>query len=150
MFISEPTDIAQVIQLAIAPVFLLSGVAPILIVLTNRMARIIDRYRVLADEKRNLKNSKLYSAIEVEMKLLDRRSKYIHLAIASCTACALFICVVIGTLFLGSMFKLKFSILIAGLFVLAMLFLIVGLLMFLREIHIASRSIHSVAIVSGE
>lgn len=141
----EPTTIAQVIQLAIAPVFLLSSVGPMLIVLTNRLARIIDRYRYLAEDKKKRENLAILDSIEFEMRVLDRRGKFIHWSIAMCTSCALFICVLIAGLFFGSLFELKFSILVSSLFIIAMLLLIAGLLCFLREIHIATRSIYSVA-----
>ncbi len=129
------SDIGHVIQLAIAPVFLLTGVATKLTVLTNRLARIIDRTRVLEDRLK-VKPNEQYSA---ELETLYTRSHLINTAITSSTACGLLVCLVIAMLFLGDTTNLPLDQYIAGLFVLAMLGLIGSFVYFLREIFIASR-----------
>ena len=129
------SDIGHVIQLAIAPVFLLTGVATKLTVLTNRLARIIDRTRVLEDRLK-VKPNELYSA---ELETLYTRSHLINTAITSSTACGLLVCMVIALLFLGDTTNLPLDQYIAALFVLAMLGLIGSFVYFLREIFIASR-----------
>lgn len=140
----EPTSIsavAHVIQLAVAPVFLLTGVGAILSVLVNRLGRVVDRFRALerlaaADDRTETR--------EVEMRILTRRARMIHWAIGLCTGCALLICVVIATLFVGSLTGADISGIVAGLFILAMLSLVAGLVCFLREIALATSSIHVV------
>ena len=129
------SDIGHVIQLAIAPVFLLTGVATKLTVLTNRLARIIDRTRVLEDRLK-VKPNEQYSA---ELETLYTRSHLINTAITSSTACGLLVCMVIALLFLGDTTNLPLDQYIAGLFVLAMLGLIGSFVYFLREIFISSR-----------
>lgn len=138
----EPTSVsavAHVIQLAVAPVFLLTGVGAILGVLVNRLGRVVDRFRALeravpADEKAGPR--------EIEMLILARRARMIHWAIGLCTGCALLICVVIAALFVGSLTGADISGILAGLFILAMLALVAGLVCFLREIALATGSIH--------
>jgi shikimate kinase len=138
---SSITTVSHVIQLAVAPVFLLSGVGAILAVLINRLGRIIDRYRVLENGNANaVVGEKTVS--QLEMAILARRARLIHWAISLCTVGALFICIVIATLFIGSMLHVGVSQAIALMFIGAMLALIAGLLSFLREITLATGSIH--------
>jgi hypothetical protein len=130
------SDIGHVIQLAIAPVFLLTGVATKLTVLTNRLGRIIDRVRVLEDRLRAGPNPE-YAA---ELEVLYSRSHLINYAITSSTACGLLVCLVIAMLFLSDTTDLPLDQYIAGSFVLAMVALISSFVNLLREILIAARS----------
>ncbi|MDY0974375.1 DUF2721 domain-containing protein [Massilia sp. CFBP9012] len=129
------SDIGHVIQLAIAPVFLLTGVATKLTVLTNRLARIIDRTRVLEDRLKVSPNAEFSS----ELELLYQRSHLINFAIASSTACGLLVCVVIAMLFAGDTTGIPLDQYIAACFVFAMIALISSFVYFLREIFIASK-----------
>ncbi|MEO8332049.1 MAG: DUF2721 domain-containing protein [Gallionella sp.] len=136
----SPTSIitvAHVIQQAVAPVFLLTGVGAILSVLSSRLGRVIDRFRVLekiAESER--------VAYTTEIANLVRRSRWIHWAISLCTVCALFICIVIAALFIGSELGKDPSGMIAAFFIAAMLALTAALLCFLREIALAAGSIN--------
>lgn len=127
------SSVAHVIQLAVAPVFLLTGIGAILGVLSTRLARVIDRYRVLSimEEMERI-------AHQHEMRNLLRRSRWIHWAITLCTVCALLVCVVIAALFIGAEMGRDTSWLIAALFTAAMLALVAGLVCFLREIALAT------------
>lgn len=135
------TTVAHVIQLAVAPVFLLTGVGTILNVMTSRLSRIIDRFRVLENVTPNSGNDR---SAQDEMKVLAHRERVIYWAISLCTICALLICIVIATLFVGSVMGVQLTSVIAFLFIAAMLALIGGLLSLLREIYIATGSIHRV------
>ncbi len=139
--ISSISTVSHVIQLAVAPVFLLSGVGAILAVLINRLGRIVDRYRLLERSSPNAGADETTLA-QIEMEILARRARLIHWAISLCTIGALFICIVVATLFIGSMLHVSVSQLIALMFVGAMLALIAGLLSFLREISLATGNIH--------
>lgn len=130
------TIVAHVIQQAVAPVFLLTGVGAILSVLTNRLARVVDRYRKLNDSSEDVRTSH-----KKEIETLSRRARLIHWAISLCTICALFICIVIAALFVGSETGIDPSGTISMLFIAAMLALISGLLCFLREIALATGNI---------
>jgi len=130
---ADITTIAQVIQMAVAPVFLLTGVGAILNVITSRLARIVDRSRTL-----NNSNDQNRSAQKDEMAMLARRARWVHWAVSLCTMSALFICIVIVALFVGSETGMDPSRAVSLLFISAMLTLISGLLCFLREIFLAT------------
>lgn len=134
-------SVSHVIQLAVAPVFLLTGVGAILSVLINRLARVVDRFRVLDRELPQVGDAVL-AALRDEMDLLSRRARMIHWAIGLCVTCALLICLVIALLFLSSVIGANLSTLISVLFILTMFVLVAGLLCFLREITLARSSIH--------
>ena len=141
--LSGITSVAHVIQLAVAPVFLLTGVGAILSVLVNRLGRVVDRFRTL--ERGLPKTSENARALhDMEMGILSRRARMIHWAIGLCTGCALLVCVVIATLFVGAITAVEMPALIAILFITAMLSLVAGLLCFLREIALATGGIHVV------
>ena len=133
------TDIGHVIQLAIAPVFLLTGVCTMLMVLTNRLARIIDRTRALEDRL----DADFHPAYMDELDILYRRWHLINFAITLSTACGLLICVVIAMLFLGDTTNLPLDRYIAGLFVVAMVCLIGSFMYLLREIFVASSTLRA-------
>ena len=127
---ADVTTVAHVIQLAVAPVFLLTGVGAILSVIANRLARIVDRSRVLSTAA----DQKPYAQ---EMAMLARRARWVQWAVSLCTIAALLICIVIAALFVGSVISIDPSSAVSLLFILAMLTLISGLLCFLREIFLA-------------
>jgi hypothetical protein len=132
-------EISSVIQLAVAPVFLLAGIAGTLNVLSLRMGRIIDRGRVL-NERSYAANTPEAAEVDTEQRLLARRARLINRAIAFCTTSSLFVCLVIVVLFVDAFFTLRQEELIALLFILALLSLIAALLLFLREIGLSLRA----------
>jgi hypothetical protein len=133
-------DIAHVIQLAVAPVFLLSGVGVTLTVLTNRMARIIDRARVLQD-RLDARSTLDVTADHHELETLSTRAGLMQVAITLSTCSALLICLVIVILFLRSFLAINLSLLIGGLFIVSMLSFIGALINFLREIFHGTASL---------
>lgn len=132
-------DIAHVIQLAVAPVFLLSGVAATLTVLTNRLARIIDRARNLEAALPGALADAV-DGIHQELSTLSQRATLIHRAITLCTTCALLICLVIIMLFLGALLTAEFSSLTALVFIVALCAYLGALVSFLLEIRVATAS----------
>ncbi|HEY6095542.1 MAG TPA: DUF2721 domain-containing protein [Gallionellaceae bacterium] len=136
---ADINSVAHVIQLAVAPVFLLTGVGAILSVLVNRLGRIVDRFRVL---ERTPPSPGLEAAHHEEMQALAHRERVIYWSISLCVLCALLICVVVAALFVSSVLNVELSALIASLFILAMMALIAGLVSFLREIQIATGTMH--------
>jgi hypothetical protein len=129
------SDIGHVIQLSIAPVFLLTGVATKLTVLMNRLARIIDRTRVLRDELRKGPNPECHEELDV----LYQRWKLINYALTSSTGCGFLICVIIAFLFCGDITSIPLDKYIAGMFVLAMVALILSFSYLLREVSVSFR-----------
>jgi len=143
--------VARAIQLALAPVFLLTGIAGILNVMTGRLSRIIDRGRALvADRSGGLEAE--HTSVAQELEILERRRHFVSVAITACTISALLVCMVIAALFLDVVLEaplffdyvleapLEYS--IAPLFTLSMAALVVGLSYFLREVHVAMYTIH--------
>jgi len=129
--------VAHAIELAVAPVFLLSGIGAILAVMTNRLGRIIDRARVLEDRLDNA-SPELHPTLRTDLTTLSRRAKLISRAITLCTATALLVCTVIAVLFLSAFLRFDASIPVALLFIAAMFAFFLGLLWFLREIYVAT------------
>jgi hypothetical protein len=141
-FVVEFSDVAvaHAIQLAVAPVFLLSGIGAILAVMTNRLGRIIDRARVL-ENKLEGASAKLLATLRADLTILSRRAKLISRAITLCTTTALLVCTVIAVLFLSAFLRFDATIPVALLFVAAMATFFLGLLWFLREIYVATVSL---------
>jgi hypothetical protein len=134
---SQLTDIAHVIQLAVAPVFLLSGIGGMLAVFVIRLGRIVDRSRVM-DNRLEFASADRKASIRRELTTLSRRSRLINLAIVLATAAGFFVCLLIFVLFVDYLVKLKLSVLVASLFLLAMLCLLAAFASFQREVLLAT------------
>lgn len=132
----EVAGIGQVIQLAVAPVFLLSGVGIILTVLTNRLARVVDRARRLEDAADGCAPGER-ERIFAQLRTMARRAKLMNRAITLSTISALLVALVVVTIFLGAFLPFDITAPIAAMFILAMLALIGALLCFLREVFLA-------------
>lgn len=137
---TQVAAIAHTIQVSVAPVFLLGGVSAMLGVLTNRLARIVDRARKLEAEAGSAAPGRL-SGLREGLRRLALRARLTSAAIAFCIGCALLISSVIVVLFIGTFSRWNLSAVIASLFVLSVLSLIGGLLCFLREIQLATRQL---------
>ena len=136
----EISPIAHVIQLSVAPVFLLSGVGAILAVMTNRLGRIIDRARWLEAQLETSPPERV-AAIEGDLDTLTRRARLIGPAITLCTGTALLVSTVIAVLFLSAFLQFDATVPVALLFVASMLAFFIGLLWFLREIFVATSNL---------
>jgi hypothetical protein len=136
--LSALSSIAHLIQISVAPVFLLTGVGSLLSVLAGRIGRIVDRARKLADDLPDAPTPK-HPEIHLELRRLSRRARLIYWAISLCTICALLVCTLIALLFIGDFSPFNLSLILALLFIAAMLSLISGLLCFLREVYLAVR-----------
>lgn len=132
-------EIGRVIQLAIAPVFTVAAIAGILSVLSMRLGRIIDRARVVEARIPHARDEEQRELLHTEADSNWYRFRIIHRAIQLCTSGALMICLVIVALFVGQFSALNLSVLIAVLFVLAMLSVIAGLICLLVEIGHATK-----------
>ena len=133
------TDITRIIQLAVAPVFLLTAIGTILSALNNRLGRIVDRRRVLEDRLRGKDAQERAAETEdvQELELLARRISLIYHAIVMAIVCALLICFLVACAFLGVFVTLDIARLIGTLFILAMFALIGSLWLLLKEVFIA-------------
>ena len=133
------TDVARAIQLALAPVFLLTGIAGLLNVMSSRLSRIVDRGRTLT-ENRDIIALIGPDTIAIQLRVLERRRHFTSIAITACTIAALLLCLVVATLFFEAMLDARLNLAIAVLFTGSTLTLVVGLAYFLREVHEATRS----------
>ncbi len=134
------TDISHVIQLSVAPVFLLTSIGTILGVLSTRLARIVDRARAIGERLEDASEDKT-ALIHTEMRTLAKRRHLVNLAITAGTTAALLVCASIATVFLGAMMKANVTMTVASLFILAMAAFVAALVSFLREILLAVRSL---------
>jgi hypothetical protein len=132
--------LAHVIQLAIAPVFLLTGVGSLLAVMANRLGRIIDRARFV-ENSWNVFSEKQRDDARLEFSGLAHRAGLTSKAINFCALAALLVCVLIAALFVDAFIGLSLKWLVGGLFVLAMCSLSGGIVCFLLEVHIAMRTL---------
>lgn len=141
--IHSVTSASEVIQLAIAPVFLLMGVSTLLGVLTGRLGRLVDRFRALNEKCESPQaqaENPSCTNFNQELFILSCRANWVHKAITLSTLSLLLVSVVIGMLFLGSAIGWDSSWLVSLLFVVAMLSLIIGLGCFLREIYLSKHT----------
>ncbi len=129
-------EITHVIQLAIAPVFLLTAVGTIIGVLVNRLGRVVDRIRVL-EEMLRFANAEELAREKIELASLARRLKLIYLAVTCAVFCALFVGLLIIVAFIDALFTINLARMVGMLFVFAMLSFIASLIVFLREIFLA-------------
>lgn len=136
----DVSDISHAIQLAVAPVFLLTAIGAMLGVMTNRLGRVIDRARLLEGRLENASGEDA-AGLHSHLIILSRRAKLINLAITFCTMTALLVCSVIAVLFFGSFVRFDISAPVAILFILAMILLVMGLLWFLREVFLATANL---------
>jgi Protein of unknown function (DUF2721) len=131
--------IQQAIQLSIAPVFLLTGIAGLLGVMATRLARIIDRARDL-EQRWGMLSEKALASARTEIRTLERRRNLASWSINFCTGAALLVCIVIATLFFEEFFGTDLKWLAGAQFVAVMIALVGGLSSFLREVYLATHT----------
>ena len=134
---SHIADITRVIQLAIAPVFLLSAIATIINVLITRLSRAVDRRRTLEEHLSIYQDEHLEQAI-AELRMLQKRIVIVLWAVSLAVLAGLLVCLLVGTAFAGAYIGLDLTRGIAILFIAAVLALTGCLILFLREISIAA------------
>ena len=140
---STPTEvahIAQLIQLAVAPVFLLSGIGVLLTVLTNRLARIVDRARPL-EAQHDVADAAAAGELRRELRWLAHRARLVNIAIALGTLSALLVAMVVALLFGSAFVRFDLAAAVAALFIGAMLALVGALVLFLIEVRTATRTL---------
>ena len=133
---SPLSDIGHVIQLAIAPVFMLTAIGTVLNVLAARLGRAVDRRRVLMAALPRLEGE-LADLGRREMEFEVRRIRLVYIAISTAVASALLVCALISLAFLDAFIKADLARIVAGLFILSMVLLTGSLAIFLREIFLA-------------
>lgn len=137
----QTEHVATLIQQALGPVFLISGVGITLSMLTARLARIVDRARTLEDRREATTDAARVADIDQDLRYIVKRVRYINGAIILSTVSAFFTAVVVTLLFASAFSPLNVGAIIAVLFVGSLLCLSLSFLMFLIEVRVATRSI---------
>lgn len=132
-------QISHLIQLSVAPVFLIAGIGAVLGVMANRLSRIVDRARVV--ESLIHQETDDSGPLHVEMVTLELRARIISHSIGLCTLTALLVCAVIAVLFLSALFEFATTVAVSMLFITAMLCFIIALVLLLREVFVATRTL---------
>lgn len=133
-------DLPRLIQLALGPVVLVSGIGLLLLVLTNRLARIVDRTRVLRDEAHDPGTAEV-AAIRAELGILMRRSRLILFAVFCSVLCILFVALLVTVLFLGALAGRTLTTVPTLLFIVSLLTVTAGMLAFAWEIVLTVRAL---------
>lgn len=131
------TALAQAIQLSLAPVFLLASMSGLLVVLTNRMARLEDRARELQRQGRDSSQA-LSRELRLELQGHKRRMGLVMKAIVCCAITMLLVALAVAFVFVSVVARLDLALTVVPLFVLAMLALMAAVLLFLRELQLAT------------
>jgi hypothetical protein len=127
-------ELIPVLQMAIGPVVLISGVGLLILSLTNRMGRVVDRGRNLAEELRAMDSPQHPRTVE-QLKILSQRAGLLRFAIVFATLSVLFAALLIIALFLFAAMKIEGAWLIAGLFICALISIVVSMISFLQELN---------------
>lgn len=134
-------DISRTIQLAVAPVFLLTAIGTIINVLIGRLGRAVDRRRLLEEHLSEYSEEMRADAVR-ELRMLAHRVVLVLWSVTAAVLGALLVCLLIGVAFAGAYFSMDLSREVAALFVASMVAVTFCLLLFLREISIAAVSAH--------
>ena len=138
----QVSTIAQTIQLSLAPVFMLAAIGQILNVLAGRLARVIDRARILEARVLGPETGTDRVRDVWELKLLDERMSIINAALFLAVSSAVMACVVIALLFIANIAKFHIGTWIALAFIVAVALLICCLTAFMWEVRVSLRAIH--------
>jgi hypothetical protein len=130
------SELIPTLQLAIGPVILISGVGLILLSMTNRFGRIIDRSRLLLQDLQEAPESDR-DRVLAELSILSNRARIVRAGIALQVLCVLMAALLITALFLGELLHLDIAAVIVTLFILCMLTLVASLFLFMVDINLS-------------
>lgn len=142
----QTSQLVTVLQQAVGPTVVISGVGLLLLTMTNRLGRIVDRSRALAHQARTAEGE-AEEAAHTQLRILKDRADLVRMAILLAGICVLFIALVIITLFLTALFGVEVAWLVAAFFIVSMLCLVASLIFFVRDIN---KSLHATAVEVGE
>ncbi|WP_432199855.1 DUF2721 domain-containing protein [Erythrobacter sp. W53] len=131
----------EVIQLVVAPAFLLVAIAALLGVVTGRLGRVIDRARELENKVAVEVDSETKSRTLDELRNLDRRIRLNHWSINFFCVAALIVAVMVATLFFAYLGDRIPPDAIAVLFISAMAGIMIGILFFIAEVYLATKTV---------
>lgn len=135
------SSLLPIIQLAITPIILISGMGALMITLTNRMARVVDRTRKLAEILPGVAPEER-PHMESQLTIMWRRALLIRRAVTSNGLSMLVSCLLVVTLFAAAMFGWRLQVLVLGLFAASIFLLIASLVDFLRDIFVSLHALN--------
>jgi hypothetical protein len=130
------SDLVPILQVAIGPAILISAVGLLLLTMTNRFGRIVDRSHVLAQALRS-EDEAVRAGVASQVDILWKRALLARRAIVLGCVSALLAALLIIVLFVAALGHLEIAVLVAGLFTACLLTLIASLVMFLRELNVS-------------
>jgi len=142
----QTSQLVTVLQTAVGPVVVISGVGLLLLTMTNRLGRIVDRSRALAHQARTTTGAESDTA-RAQLRILGQRAGLVRWAIALAAFCVLFVALLVISLFVTALFDVEVAWLIAGLFIVSMVCLIASLVFFIRDVN---KALHATALEVGE
>lgn len=135
MNVKTIAELIPILQTAIGPMILISGLGLLLLTMTNRLGRTIDRSRELLDEYEELPDSSR-SKVDREIVVLWKRAGYVRTAILLASATCLGAASLIILLFLTSLFSIDWPVVVATVFIMSMMSLIASLIFFLLDVNL--------------
>jgi len=129
-------ELVPILQIAVGPVILISGIGLLLLSMTNRLARVIDRSRQLSHALRSVKGPEREVVVS-QINILSTRARFVRLAITLATLSILFAAILVITLFMAALLRWEVGVLVTIFFIICMGSLIVSLLAFLRDVHLS-------------
>ena len=133
---AQITDVSRVIQLAVAPVFMLTGIATLINAMNTRLGRVVDRSRIVRERLKQGGSAEQLDEYTRELRVLVHRSRLVYLGILYSVLAALLVCLVIAGAFIGALKSVDLAKTVAIMFILAMTSMIISLGMFLREVYL--------------
>jgi len=130
------SELIPILQVSIGPVILISGIGLLLLTLTNRLGRIVDRSRILFLEMQK-EESPDRQHIPPQIQILLRRGKLVRQSILYAAVSVLFATILVIVIFITALLKLENAWLIAGLFICCMLSLMFSLIYFIKDINLS-------------
>lgn len=134
MNIPSVAQMLPVLQTAIGPMILISGLGLVLLTMTNRLGRTIDRVRILTGILPTAAENK-HAKISAQLRILWRRARLIRMAILLCAMSALASAILIIVIFFTALWQLEAALLIGALFILSMMCLIGALIFVILDIN---------------
>ena len=128
------SELIPVLQVAIGPVILISGVGLLLLTMTNRLGRVVDRSRILWRELRTTAEADKQPVL-AQLRILPRRASLLQRAIMLASLSVLSAAILVIVLFLTALLRLEVAWLISGLFIACMTLLIGSLIAFILEVN---------------
>lgn len=143
---AETSEIVPVLQTAISPVVLISGVGLLLLTMTNRLGRIVDRARSLAARAKVIDGEDPVP-LHAQLRILDQRARLVRRSIAFAGFCVLFAALLVISLFITSLAGADLPWLSATFFILSLVCLIASLVDFIRDVN---RALEATALDVGD